>query len=325
MRQRPAPAASGSVRQGGLNSYPTMQTEAHSVTISGARCGRTFDGIGGLSNSCAPWLRGYNESVRQDILDVLFKPRYAASMQVLKLEIGGDAHSTINTESSFMHINDKAQASFSRGWENWLAVEAKRRNPSLRIGGLAWGWPGWTKGNLTAKVEYLVSWVSGMKHELNLTIDYLGLQNEGDITGGAAQASIQLRAALDAAGHAHTIIDCCDAHNFDGLPLDPSSAYFHAVGAFGIHEPLRGREDSPASAVATGKPIWSSESYTTFSDSNGGGCWARALNWGFVLGNVTSHSAWNLIQAYPSVGDDMNYNGANQNPSHRARAAAPIL
>ena len=49
--------------------------------------------------------------------------------------------------------------------------------------------------------------------------------------------------------------------------------------------------------------------YTTYSDSNGGGCWARALNWGYVLGNVTRHIAWNLIQAYPSVGDGMNYDG----------------
>lgn len=49
--------------------------------------------------------------------------------------------------------------------------------------------------------------------------------------------------------------------------------------------------------------------YTTFSDSNGGGCWARALNWGYIYGNVTAHIAWNLIQAYPSVGSGMNYDG----------------
>ena len=60
--------------------------------------------------------------------------------QVLKLEIGGDAHSTINTESSHMHTPDPAQASFDRGWEIWLATEAKKRNPNIRLGGLAWGW-----------------------------------------------------------------------------------------------------------------------------------------------------------------------------------------
>jgi galactosylceramidase len=242
-------------------------------------------------------------------MDVLFKPRWAGSAQVLKLEIGGDAHSTINTESSFMHTANPAAASFSRGWENWLATEAKKRNPGIRIGGLAWGWPGWTKGNLTLKVGYLVAWVDGMQKELDVTVDYIGLQNEGQITGGAEAASVQLRAALDAAGHNHTKIECCDGRDFSILPKDPGTEYFKAVHTYGMHEPLRNTESVPAEYSATGKPIWSSESYTTYSDSNGGGCWARALNWGYVKGNVTSHTAWNLIQSYPSVGDDMNYNG----------------
>ena len=286
-----------------------VHTTSTSVPVSGATCGRRYDGIGGLSNSCAPWLRAYNQSARDDILDVLFKPRWAGSAQVLKIEIGGDAHSTINTESSFMHVADPAKMSFNRGWENYIAVEAKKRNPDIVIGGLAWGWPGWLIGNMTGKVEYLVAWVSGMKRELNIHVDYIGLQNEGSMTGGSENASIALRNALDNAGHHDTAIECCDAHNFNGLPTDPTTAFYKAVHTYGIHEPLRNAESVPSPYNANGKPIWSSESYTTFSDSNGGGCWARALNWGYVKGNVTSHTAWNLIQAYPSVGDDMNYNG----------------
>ena len=96
-------------------------------------------GIGGLSNSCAPWLRSYDEKSRSDILDVLFKPRWAGAAQVLKLEIGGDAHSTINTESSHMHVQDPSEMSFQRGWETWMALEAKKRNPDIKIGGLSWG------------------------------------------------------------------------------------------------------------------------------------------------------------------------------------------
>lgn len=67
---------------------------------------------------------------------------HAPRLQVLKLEIGGDGHSTINTESSYMHSPDPAEASVTRGWETWLALEAKRRNPAMKIGGLAWSWPG---------------------------------------------------------------------------------------------------------------------------------------------------------------------------------------
>jgi hypothetical protein len=150
-----------------------------------------------------------------DILDVLFKPRWAMSAQVLKLEVGGDAHSTINTESSHMsvadgsfmffsrssapflfwyevrharlqssmspnisnrvcfdaglsrplalvllgllpptrHTSNKSEASFNRGWEIFIAAEAKKRNPDIRIGGLAWGWPGWTGDSVELKVE----------------------------------------------------------------------------------------------------------------------------------------------------------------------------
>ena len=277
---------------------------------AGAR-GRVYDGIGGLSNSCAPWLRSYREPQRSDILDALFLPRHAGAMQVLKIEIGGDGHSTINTESSHRH-SEHEPPSFERGWELWLASEARRRNPAIRLGALAWAHPGWTAGDVNKTTEYLASWVAGVKaSRWNLTIDFLGLQNEGSIPGGAPTFATALRRRLDAAGLTSTLIDCCDSHNFAFVSelVDNTTEYFRAVGALAVHEPLRSAESVPADALATGKPIWSSEAYTTFSDSNGGGCWARALNWGWVKGSVTSHIAWNLIQAYPSIGSGMNYNG----------------
>ena len=35
--------------------------------------------------------------------------------------------------------------SFQRGWVTWLLQEAVKRNPAIRVGGLAWTWPAWTK------------------------------------------------------------------------------------------------------------------------------------------------------------------------------------
>jgi hypothetical protein len=35
-----------------------------------------------------------------------------------------------------MHVEDPAKASFQRGWEGFLAVEAKKRNPNIKIGKL---------------------------------------------------------------------------------------------------------------------------------------------------------------------------------------------
>ena len=123
-----------------------------------------------------------------------------------------------------------------------------------------------------------------MKESYNVTIDFIGLQNEGAITGGNPVFAVALRKSLDAAGFESVIIDCCDSHDFSFLSdlSNKSTDFFKAVGALAVHEPLRNAESVPQAALSTGKPIWSSESYTTYSDANGGGCWARAISWGYV-------------------------------------------
>ena len=39
--------------------------------------------------------------------------------------------------------DDHSPTAFDRGYENWLMVEAKKRNPSIHLSGLEWGVPGW--------------------------------------------------------------------------------------------------------------------------------------------------------------------------------------
>ena len=60
------------------------------VPISSSECGRMYEGIGGLLNSDAPWLRAYPQQQLSDILDILFLPKFAGALQVLKLEVGGE-------------------------------------------------------------------------------------------------------------------------------------------------------------------------------------------------------------------------------------------
>ena len=52
---------------------------------------KTFHGIGGLSGGGATsvLLPSYPEPQRSQILDFLFKPQFGASLQILKVEIGG--------------------------------------------------------------------------------------------------------------------------------------------------------------------------------------------------------------------------------------------
>ena len=75
-----------------------------SACASGAGC-RALDGVGGLSGGGATsvLLPSYAEPMRTDILDFLFKPNFGAALQILKVEIGGDAQSTDGAESSHMH------------------------------------------------------------------------------------------------------------------------------------------------------------------------------------------------------------------------------
>eukprot|EP00039_Didymoeca_costata_P005498 m.81976 g.81976 ORF g.81976 m.81976 type:complete len:841 (+) comp12845_c0_seq2:72-2594(+) len=270
---------------------------------------RAYDGIGGLSNSCAPWLRSYPKQQLSDILDILYKPKMAASLHVIKIEIGGDGHSTINTEASHMPNDDHVVHS-NRGWELWMASEAKKRNPNVRVVSLPWTFPYWVpQGMGPERINYFTSFIKMAKSVWNVTVDYVGLQNEaGDPD---SQDVINLRNGLDAAGLQHVLIQTPETHDFNMAPrfADVNSTFVKSVGVIGEHEPLRTREDLPIEYEQSGKPIWSSEAYTTYSDSNGGGCWARAINWGWVKGNVTAHIAWNLIQSYPSFGSGMNYNG----------------
>ncbi|TRY99061.1 hypothetical protein DNTS_002219 [Danionella cerebrum] len=109
-----------------------------------AGLGRTFDGIGGLSGGGATsrLLVNYAEPYRGQILDYLFKAKFGASLQILKVEIGGDAQTT----------------------------------------GLPWAFPGWVGNgenwpysfpDITA--SYVVSWILGAKRFHDLDIDYVGL------------------------------------------------------------------------------------------------------------------------------------------------------
>src|SRR5690606_17177349 len=74
--------------------------------------------------------------------------------------------------------------------------------------------------------------------------------------------------------------------------------------SFKVHYP---GTKSPSEAIALGKTLWSSEDYSTYADSVGGGCWARILNQNYVRGYMTSTISWNLIAAYykglPFYGD----------------------
>ena len=151
--------------------------------VSSQHLGRQFDGIGGLSGGGATsrLLPSYHTPYADQILDYLFLPGFGASLQILKVEIGGDAQSTEGTEASHMHIRE--EENYHRGYEWWLMAEAKRRNPSIQLYALSWGFPSWVAegGNsplTNSTAMYVTKWLTGARDVHGLHIDYIGIWNE---------------------------------------------------------------------------------------------------------------------------------------------------
>src|SRR5487761_1967720 len=125
------------------NSLGSSAFADQTIDLNGAAGGKRFDGIGAVSGGGATsvLLKDYPEPQRSQVLDLLFKPKFGASMSALLVEVPGDANATQGAEPSHMHTRD--DLNFSRGYEWWLMREAKNRNPDLSLDACAWGCPGW--------------------------------------------------------------------------------------------------------------------------------------------------------------------------------------
>src|SRR5204863_2181308 len=139
---------------------PASAASTTSITIDGNRGGRVFDGVGAISGGGgnSRLLIDYPKTQRDQILDYLFKPGYGASLQILKVEIGGDANSTDGSESSIEH--SQGAVNCSAGYEWWLMEQAKARNPNIKLYALAWAAPGWAGSFWSqATIDYIVQWL----------------------------------------------------------------------------------------------------------------------------------------------------------------------
>ena len=108
-----------------------------------------YDGVGGLSGGGATstFLMAYDEPFRSEIMDWMFKPGHAASLDILKVEIGCDDETTDGCESC--HMRSPTEVNCSRGYEWDLMKAAVARNPAMTLYGLPWGFAGWLGFNTT--------------------------------------------------------------------------------------------------------------------------------------------------------------------------------
>ena len=283
-----------------LLSFSPLPTSSTVYNISQAHgLSHRFDGIGALSGGgcTSRMFVDYPEPHRSHLLDYLFLPSFGASLQILKVEIGGDAQSTEGTEPSHMHSRDELNA--MRGYQWWLMKEAKRRNPHILLSALSWGFPQWVSEGTglpftNSTVHYIMSYLHAAQLYHNLTIDFVGIWNERDYT---ADYVLSLSKALRSSNLTTRLI----AHDHSGpdpwdicAPLASNPTLLSAIDVLGGH--YIGTAAPPV-CETLGKPLWSSEDFAMTWDQ-GGGCWARILNQNYVRANVTATLAWNLIASY---------------------------
>ena len=282
------------------------------IHIDAGGTGRIFDGVGAISGGGgnSRLLIDYPAKQRDQILDYLFKPGYGASMQLLKIEIGGDANSTDGSEPSIEHA--RGVVNCNAGYEFWLAGQAKLRNPKIKLYGLAWAAPGWIgDGKFWSQdmVDYLSKWLS-CAHTHGLDIDYLGGWNERDFDKTWYE---NLHATLAAKYPRIQIVGAdSDWHVADAMAEDP--AFAKAIDIVGVHYSCEGGDGGNANScqstqngLATRKPLWDSENGSQ-DDNTGAGALIRAITRGYIDAKMTALLNWPLIAAitpnlpYPTVG-----------------------
>jgi hypothetical protein len=329
-------AEQGTPHRGTPTAVSIPRADRISVVISGAHPGPAFQGIGAISGGGgnSRLLIDYPAGERTQILNYLFSPHYGASLQMLKLEIGGGGFSSDGSEPSIEPA--KGQLDCGAGYEFWLARQALARNPAIKLYGLQWSAPAWVRGSQgglwsNADVGYVVDWVRCAKAN-GLTISYIGGWNE-HYQGTPVQKAwfVHLRAALNAAGFTGTQIVAADevprvgsrggqrgyepelAWDAAAGDLVSDPAFDRAVSVLGMHDICGMPTDgyvcvvSPQArtlAASTGKELWASELGATPANQPnpalpGPGGLARALNNAYNQGGITGILVWPLIDAIP--------------------------
>ena len=296
---------------------------AETIVLDGQKTGLTFEGIGVLSaGASSRLLIEYPEPQRSEILDFLFKPKFGASIQHLKVEIGGDVNSTCGTEPSIARTQEEFKNPgpeyFNRGYEWWLMKEAKKRNPQIIFDALQWGAPGWV-GKWTRKcitkscwgwtqdfysqdnADLIVAFIKGAKQYHDIDITYCGCWNEKAYD---VEWIKLLRKTLNDAGLEEVKIVAADEINrwtiADKMAEDAELR--DAVQVIGTHYP---RFESTATAQGLGKPLWASE------DGPWSGLWgastyacrglSQVYNRNYAVGKMTKTIIWNPISAYYDI------------------------
>jgi galactosylceramidase len=278
------------------------------IRLSAEDKGRTFEGIGAVSAGASTRnLVDYPEKERKEILDFLFKPKFGAGFQHLKVEIGSGENSTCGSEPSHAITREELLNPRPRGYEFWLMSEARKRNKKIILDCLPWAYPRWVGNRFSQEsADWIVGFFEVARKHYGLEIDWLAAgQNEmGTDLNWIAK---NLRPALDAHGFSKVKLQAPDDdsefwHIFDKLEKDPKMD--NLVNAVGYHY-VDGREpweidqtvghNATEKAKQSGKPLWASEEWSQSGQEWGGKgalYLARLMNKLYSRDRVTKFEIW---------------------------------
>jgi hypothetical protein len=249
----------------------------------------------------------YPEPQRSQILDYLFKPNYGASLQHLKVEVGGDTNSTDGSEPSHMHT--RTDENYDRGYEWWLMKEAKARNPKIILDALPWGAPGWIgKGKFYSQdmANYIVKFIQGARKHHGLDIECVGIWNETNYDVGYIKL---LKKTLLANGLTTNVVAADLSINqwklTDDLRADPELK--EDIFAIGVHYArVKGNVYVTGPALHSGLRLWSTEDQPLDETNTmlqrdwkpGARVWAKFLNTNYIDGRFTKTETWSPVTSY---------------------------
>ena len=283
------------------------------IVLDDADSGRVFEGIGVVSAGASTRnLVDYPEKQRSEVLDYMFKPKFGASLQHLKVEIGGGENSTCGSEPSHAITREELANPLPRGYEFWLMAEARKRNPKILLDCLAWGYAGWISSPFSQdSADWYVAFLYAARKHYGLKMDWLaaGWNEKGTDLNWIAKT---LRPKLDAHGYADVKLQAPDNNGswqiFDDLARNAEAD--KVIQAVGYHYPNEFGPQIEAEAkhaaekvIANGKPLWSSEEFCY-----SGKTWEMAMllaqvyNKNYIRSRITKTEVWPMLSGmYPGL------------------------
>ena len=291
------------------------------IILDDADSGRVFEGIGAVSAGASTRnLADYPVTQKSEILDYMFKPKFGANLQHLKVEIGGGENSTCGSEPTHALTRAELTNPKPRGYEFWLMAEARKRNPKMILDCLPWAYPNWVPSRWSQEAaDWFVAFLDCAKNHYGLKIDWVG--GEQNELGYDINWMVNtLRPTMDAHGYADVYLQGPELAGsywkiFDSLVSNPSAN--SVIKALSYHYPHSGdgqTGQATQQAIASGKPLWDSEEFTVSGKSWGSAFyWAQLLNKNYILNRITKTEMWSLLSGiYPGIA----YSGTGMMQAH---------